>query len=62
MTSAYHFQVVPGSGPKEHTHPNAEVVVTAGMPHRFVNTGWGALRQTAIHEAPVHSATYRAED
>lgn len=87
MTSAYHSQVVPGSGPKEHTHPYAEVfvlhdggaryfvgedaydavagdvvVVPAGMPHRFVNTGSGVLRQTAIHEAPVHSATYRAED
>jgi Thermophilic glucose-6-phosphate isomerase and related metalloenzymes len=86
-TSAYHSQVVPGSGPREHTHPYAEVfvlhdggaryfvgndafdavagdmvIVPAGMAHRFVNTGAGMLRQTAIHEAPVHAATYRAED
>lgn len=86
-TSAYHSQVVPGSGPGEHTHPYAEVfvlhdggaryfvgddafdavagdmvIVPAGMAHRFVNTGAGMLRQTAIHEAPVHAATYRAEE
>jgi len=85
-TSAYHSQVVPGSGPKEHTHPYAEVfvlhdgmaryvvgedtidatagdvvIVPAGMPHRFTNTGGGMLRQTAIHEAPTHAATYRGE-
>lgn len=86
-TSAYHSQVVPGSGPGEHVHPYAEVfvlhdggaryfvgddtfdavasdmvIVPAGMAHRFVNTGAGMLRQTAIHEAPVHAATYRAEE
>ncbi len=86
-TSAYHSQVVPGSGPREHTHPYAEafvlhdggaryfvgeeafdavagdvVIVPAGMPHRFVNTGAGVLRQTAIHEAPVHAATYQEQE
>ena len=64
----------PGSGPKLHTHPYAEifvllegqatftagedviearggqiVVVPAGMPHMFVNSGTGPLRQVDIH-------------
>jgi mannose-6-phosphate isomerase-like protein (cupin superfamily) len=64
----------PGSGPKLHKHPYAEifvvlegratftagedvieagggqiVVVPAGMPHKFVNSGTGPLRQVDIH-------------
>jgi mannose-6-phosphate isomerase-like protein (cupin superfamily) len=64
----------PGSGPRLHTHPYAEVfvvqegqatftvggatieatgdqivVVPAGMPHKFVNSGRGRLRQISIH-------------
>ncbi len=64
----------PGSGPKLHRHPYAEVfviqegtatftagddvieasggqvvVVPAGVPHRFVNSGVGRLRQIDIH-------------
>jgi mannose-6-phosphate isomerase-like protein (cupin superfamily) len=64
----------PGSGPRLHTHPYAEVfvlhegratftagdatieatagqivVVPAGTPHKFVNSGTGGLRQTSIH-------------
>ena len=64
----------PGSGPRLHTHPYAEVfvvqegqatftagdatieatagqivVVPAGVPHKFVNTGTGGLRQISIH-------------
>jgi mannose-6-phosphate isomerase-like protein (cupin superfamily) len=64
----------PGSGPRLHTHPYAEVfvvqegqatfevggatieasagqilVVPAGVPHKFVNSGTGRLRQTSIH-------------
>jgi quercetin dioxygenase-like cupin family protein len=64
----------PGSGPRLHQHPYAEifvvlegqatftagadvieavggqmVVVPAGMPHRFVNSGTGPLRQVDIH-------------
>ena len=85
-TSAYHSQIVPGSGPPEHTHPYAEffvlhqgggryfvgdqafdavagdvVIVPAGTPHRFINTGDEMLRQTAVHEAPAHHAVYRPE-
>jgi mannose-6-phosphate isomerase-like protein (cupin superfamily) len=64
----------PGSGPKLHRHPYAEVfvilegqarftvgeaeiearggqipVAPAGVPHKFVNTGAGTLRQIDIH-------------
>ena len=64
----------PGSGPRLHRHPYAEifvvlegqatftageavieavggqiVVVPAGVPHRFVNSGTGPLRQVDIH-------------
>ena len=64
----------PGSGPRLHKHPYAEifvvlegqatftageavieavggqiVVVPAGVPHRFVNSGTGPLRQVDIH-------------
>ena len=64
----------PGSGPRLHTHPYAEVfvlhegratftagnatieatagqivVVPAGTPHKFVNSGTGGLRQISIH-------------
>ena len=64
----------PGSGPRLHTHPYAEVfvvqeghatftagektievsggqvvVVPAGVPHKFVNSGTGWLRQLDIH-------------
>jgi mannose-6-phosphate isomerase-like protein (cupin superfamily) len=64
----------PGSGPKLHKHPYAEVflvqegsvtftagddvieagggqvvVVPAGVPHKFVNSGAGSLRQVDIH-------------
>jgi len=64
----------PGSGPRLHKHPYAEifvilegqatftagedvieavggqiVVVPAGMPHKFVNSGTGPLRQVDIH-------------
>jgi quercetin dioxygenase-like cupin family protein len=64
----------PGSGPKLHKHPYAEifvllegqatftagedmiaavggqiVVVPAGVPHKFVNSGTGPLRQVDIH-------------
>lgn len=28
------------------------VLVPAGVPHRFVNSGQGVLRQTAVHVAP----------
>jgi quercetin dioxygenase-like cupin family protein len=35
------------------------VIIPAGMWHSFVNPGEGFLRQTAIHEAPVHAATRR---
>jgi quercetin dioxygenase-like cupin family protein len=28
------------------------VLVPAGIPHRFVNSGQGVLRQTAVHVAP----------
>ncbi len=64
----------PGSGPKLHRHPYAEIFVVqegratftvgdatieasggqilvapAGVPHKFVNTGSGRLRQLDIH-------------
>jgi len=64
----------PGTGPRLHTHPYAEVfvlqegqatftagdatieasagqivVVPAGTPHKFVNSGDGGLRQISIH-------------
>jgi mannose-6-phosphate isomerase-like protein (cupin superfamily) len=64
----------PGSGPKLHRHPYAEIFVVqegcatftlgdatieatggqvliapAGVPHKFVNTGSGRLRQIDIH-------------
>lgn len=64
----------PGSGPKLHSHPYAEIFVIqegqatftvgddvveasggqiliapAGVPHKFVNTGSGPLRQLDIH-------------
>ena len=64
----------PGSGPRLHIHPYAEVfvvqegqatftagdatiqatagqivVVSAGMPHKFVNSGTDRLRQLSIH-------------
>jgi mannose-6-phosphate isomerase-like protein (cupin superfamily) len=64
----------PGTGPKLHRHPYAEIflvlegtatyvvgdetfevapgqiaIVPAGMPHRFVNSGTGPLRQVDIH-------------
>jgi mannose-6-phosphate isomerase-like protein (cupin superfamily) len=31
------------------------VIVPAGVVHSFTNPGAGMLRQTAIHEAPVHA-------
>lgn len=31
------------------------VIVPANAWHSFVSSGQGSLRQTAIHEAPVHS-------
>lgn len=34
-------------------HPGQIVVVPAGMPHRFWNSGEGRLRQIDIHVAPV---------
>ena len=68
------FEGPPGSGPKLHSHPYAEIFVVqdgqatftvgdekieacggqiliapAGVPHKFVNTGDGPLRQLDIH-------------
>lgn len=68
------FNGPPGSGPKLHTHPYAEIFVVeegqatftvgdqeieacagqiliapAGVPHKFINTGDGPLRQLDIH-------------
>jgi quercetin dioxygenase-like cupin family protein len=37
------------------------VIVPPGVVHAFVNTGAGMLRQTAIHEAPVHAMTRAAD-
>jgi len=37
------------------------VIVPAGLWHSFVNPGDGVLRQTVIHEAPVHAVTRRDE-
>jgi len=37
------------------------VIVPPDTPHSFVNNGGGPLRQTAIHEAPVHDTRYRDE-
>ncbi len=34
-------------------HGGEIVVAPAGVPHRFVNTGEGRLRQVDIHESPV---------
>jgi mannose-6-phosphate isomerase-like protein (cupin superfamily) len=73
-TSLIFFDGPPGSGPKLHRHPYAEVFVVqegqatfivgdetieaiggqilvapAGVPHKFVNTGSGPLRQLDIH-------------
>ena len=36
-----------------HAGPGDIVMVPAGVPHRFVNTGDGPLRQTAVHSAPA---------
>lgn len=83
VTSVFESEIVPGSGPRPHTHPYAEffvlhegqgryiaddtsinaeagdiVVIPAGAVHSFINIGQGLLRHTAIHEAPVESATY----
>jgi mannose-6-phosphate isomerase-like protein (cupin superfamily) len=68
------FDGPPGSGPKLHRHPYAEVflvqegsatftldeetieatggqivIAPAGLPHKFVNSGAGPLRQIDIH-------------
>ena len=68
------FDGPPGSGPKLHRHPYAEIFVVqegratftvgdaeieacggqiliapAGVPHKFINTGGGPLRQLDIH-------------
>ena len=68
------FDGPPGSGPKLHSHPYAEIFVVqegeaiftvgdaeiearggqiliapAGVPHKFINTGGGPLRQLDIH-------------
>ena len=68
------FDGPPGSGPKLHSHPYAEIfviqdgqatftvgdaviearggqilVAPAGVPHKFINTGSGQLRQLDIH-------------
>ena len=72
--SAIVVDAPPGSGPKLHKHPYAEVfvllegqatftagedvieavggqivIVPAGLPHKFVNSGTGPLRQVDIH-------------
>ena len=77
----------PGSGPKLHTHPYAEVfvlqegqatftvggaaieatadqivVVPAGMPHKFLNTGTGRLRQISIHTSERMVTEWLEED
>ena len=68
------FDGPPGSGPKLHRHPYAEIflvqegratftvgdavieasggqilIAPAGVPHKFINTGSGPLRQIDIH-------------
>jgi len=68
------FDGPPGSGPKLHSHPYAEIFVVqegeatftvgekvieanagdilvapAGVPHKFINSGAGSLRQLDIH-------------
>jgi len=68
------FDGPPGSGPRLHSHPYAEIFVIlegqatftvgdetieataghtliapAGVPHKFINTGAGSLRQIDIH-------------
>ena len=75
---------MPGSGPRTHSHPYAElfvlhdgrgryqvgdksfeakaddvVIIPSGLWLSFVNTGSGPLRQTAIHETPEHTTTFR---
>lgn len=77
----------PGSGPRLHTHPYAEVfvvqegqatfkvgdatieatadqivVVPAGVPHRFVNSGSGRLRQISIHTSARMLTEWIEED
>jgi mannose-6-phosphate isomerase-like protein (cupin superfamily) len=77
----------PGSGPRLHTHPYAEVfvvqegqatftagdatiqatagqivVVPAGMPHKFVNSGSGRLRQISIHTSERMVTEWLEED
>ena len=77
----------PGSGPRLHTHPYAEVfvvqegqatfevggatieatadqilVVPAGVPHKFVNSGTGRLRQTSIHTSERMVTEWLEED
>ena len=73
----------PGSGPRLHRHPYAEifamlegratftagedvieaaggqmVVVPAGVPHKFVNSGTGPLRQVDIHPSDRFSTEW----
>ena len=80
------FEGPPGSGPKLHRHPYAEVflvqegsatftvgedtidvtggqivVAPAGVPHKFINSGDGPLRQIDIH-ANDHFITEWLED
>lgn len=77
----------PGSGPRLHTHPYAEVfvvqegqatftvggatieatadhlvVVPAGVPHKFVNSGTGRLRQISIHTSERMVTEWLEED
>ncbi len=77
----------PGSGPRLHTHPYAEVfvvqeghatftagdatieatagqivVVPAGVPHRFVNSGTEGLRQISIHPSERMVTEWLEED
>lgn len=81
--SAIVVDAPPGSGPRLHRHPYAEifvvlegratftaggdvieaaggqiVVVPAGVPHKFVNSGTGPLRQVDIHPSDRFSTEW----
>jgi mannose-6-phosphate isomerase-like protein (cupin superfamily) len=86
-TSFFLTDAPPGSGPRLHAHPYAEVfvlqegqatftvggatieatvdhivVVRAGMPHKFVNSGTGRLRQISIHSSERMVTEWLEED
>lgn len=55
-----------GSGARLHKHPYVDVdagqivVIPAGQPHGFVNSGEDVLRQVDIHGAPEFSTEWLA--